>query len=351
MFLASSLDDFRLLFVNKLIAMLSPDELGAYILVLANSIQDDAIRELLAGSLQENEKTLAIAIKDKTLRYTQDDGDVFEKLGAIDAGQLSSWVRHKVGVWDVVSNPFRSLRPSRASSVVATSIAEDFSQHTFDFNKDFLDPEVLWQGCWQDEDQQSFSFRVLYNKFPFIPYHTLIVPDHDSECPQYLTQRYHFMMWQLVLNNQRELQGFGAGFNSLGACASVNHLHFHGFIQSEALPVESARWVHNGGTFDYPMSCFAKDDKQQAWDLIAQLHDRNMPYNVLYRAGRCYVLPRKMQGDAGVLDAVSGAGWAEECGLFVATDESEVEMLTEEIITDNLRSLSVPRSTMADFNR
>lgn len=348
MFLAASLDEFRTLFANKLIEMLSPYELGAYILVLANSIQDDAIRLMLAHELSDNEKYLIKAIEDDGFKCTQDDADVFEKLRKISTEHLSSWTHHKVGVWDVVSNPFRSLRPTRASNEKVTSIAEDFSEHTFDFNKEFLAPEVLWEGEWKSTHQDVYNFRVLYNKFPFIPYHTLIVPDPDSQRPQYLSHRYHNLIWDLVENNQQQLPGFGAGYNSLGACASVNHLHFHGFILESELPVELKRWTHNGGGTDYPMSCVCMNNMQEAWDFIQGMHAKNRPYNILYRSDGCYILPRKIQGSSGVSDAVSGAGWAEECGLFVAADESEIDLLTENILTENLESLSVPLSVSND---
>ena len=95
---------------------------------------------------------------------------------------------------------------------------------------------------------------------------------------------------------------------------------------------------------------FHKLKKRRAWDFITQLHEKNMPYNLLYRPGRCYVLPRKMQGDASVVAAVSGAGWVEECGLFVAADKSEIELLSEEIIAENLGSLSVPPSAFENYD-
>ena len=148
---------------------------------------------------------------------------------------------------------------------------------------------------------------------------------------------------QVVSNNYRV---FGVGYNSLGACASVNHLHFHGFIQNYSLPVELKQWSHNGGDVDYPMSCLIKIDKQDAWSFIQSLHDKNIPYNILYRPGCCYILPRKIQGSAGVSSAVSGAGWAEECGLFVAAGEADIELLSEELLTENLKTLSVSKALL-----
>ena len=60
MFIAEDLTQFKTLFVNKLKNMLSDDELGAFILVLANSHQD----AFLQNELQEDLKSTFLALKD-----------------------------------------------------------------------------------------------------------------------------------------------------------------------------------------------------------------------------------------------------------------------------------------------
>lgn len=340
MFLAADIKELRSLFGNRLSEMLSPDELGAYILVLANSIQDDELHDALSDALNNNKKSLKKSLQDKTLNATPDDLDVFEKISKLETCRLPSWSKHKIGVWEVMSNPFRSLRPLRASGEKIKDIKKDFDDEAFNFNKPFLKPEILWQEKWESSDNHSFEISVLYNKFPFISYHSLIVPDPQLQHAQYLTQEYHEMIWGLVRETGERLPGFGAGYNSIGACASVNHLHFQGFIQQGDLPIELARWAHNGGDIEYPMRCLLIDDKKRTWGAIQEMHDNNAPYSLLYRPDRCYVIPRQLQGSDSVNEAVAGAGWIEECGVFVAANVDEVNALTEDIIVDNLKSLS-----------
>ena len=303
-------------------------------------MQDDDFYKTLDDALEENKQLLEKSLADRSLYATQDDFDVFKKLSEDERYQLSSWSRYQVGVWEVMSNPFRTLRPARISDDRMSSIRKTFDAETFHFNKAFLKPEILWEQKWQSNDGHVFNLRVLYNKFPFVPYHTLIVPDPELQSEQYLTQLYHGMIWGLISEANKDIPGFGAGYNSLGACASVNHLHFQGFIRDDDFPIELEHWLHNGGDVEYPMLCWSLNDKGKAWDTIHKLHDDNMPYSVLYRCGCCYVIPRQFQGSESVNNAVAGAGWVEECGVFVVADTDEVDVLTEDVITDNLKSLS-----------
>ncbi len=230
----------------------------------------------------------------------------------------------------------RALRPARASVEVIDVINQPFDTDKFNFNRPFLRPEILWESDWHGR-----QIRVLYNKFPFAPYHLIIVPDPELQLPQYLTTEYHSMMWDLLQQQQYALPGFGAGYNSLGACASVNQLHFQSFVSTELLPIEQQQWQHNGGDDQYPLNCFAFGSAQDSWEMIDQCHISNQPYNLLCRPGRCYVLPRIPQGSETVAPRVAGAGWIELCGVFNVSDHTELETVSTAELDDCLRSLSV----------
>ncbi len=98
--------------------------------------------------------------------------------------------------------------------------------------------------------------RVLYNKFPFAPWHLLVVPEPEQTLPQFLTQTHHARMMALVTEQADALPGLGMAFNSLGAYASINQLHFQGFVREAPFPVELPRWRHNGGEDEYPLECW-----------------------------------------------------------------------------------------------
>lgn len=335
MFVAYNLTEFKTLFAEKLRGMLSPEELGAFILVLANSMQDrqsqtDLKNDVLAMFVELNNK-----LKQGELKATDDDLEVFEKIKAKGVGTLSAWQSIPQGEWELLYNPMRGLRPARASSEKVESIFREFDSGKFNFNKPFLRPEILWEGRWRD-----VPLRVLYNKFPFAPYHLIIVPEPDLELPQYLVKEHHELIWQLVAEQVDVFTGFGVGYNSMGACASVNQLHFQSFIQEEKLPIEKDLWTHNGGRHRYPMHCIKITSAEESWSMIEKFHADNQPYNLLYRQGCCYVLPRQMQGSGQVSERVQGAGWIEECGVFNIASIKYAKNLTAEFLYLDLNSLS-----------
>jgi len=336
MFVASNLTEFKTLFAEKLRSMLSPDELGAFILVLSNSMQDKSLQVSLKNDLMTMFVEMNKELKDGVLHATEDDLGVFEKIRKKGVGSFSAWERHKQGEWELLYNPMRAMRPERASSEKMKSIFQEFHGARFNFNKPFLRPEILWEGEWH-----HVPLRVLYNKFPFAPYHLIVVPHPEMELPQYLTEQYHQLVWQMVRKQADVFPGFGLGYNSLGACASVNQLHFQSFVREDRLPVEKTLWLHNGGRHQYPMHCVKTISSDECWAMIEQFHVDNQPYNLLYRKDCCYVLPRQMQGSEQVSERVHGAGWIEECGVFNISSKSHAKNLTAEFLYSDLKSLSV----------
>ena len=335
MFLAPDADGFHRLFIEHLRQMLAPDQVGAFILVLANSLQDESLRQSLRADLKATLKRMVQRFRAGELNATDDDRAVFSALCEIGMDSLDVWRTRTAGVWELNFNPLRALRPARASAEKVESIEKAFDAGGFNFNRAFLRPEILWQGQWRDA-----SLRVLYNKFPFAPWHLIIVPDPEKEIPQYLNKAQHVRMWELVDSVQDSLPGFAAGYNSIGACASVNQLHFQSFMRAEILPLELPHWRHNGGSDPYPMVCTAAASVTESWSVLRQLHADNQPYNLLYRPGRCYVLQRRMQGSDGIEPLVRGAGWIEECGVFNIAEPAQFDALGADELTRCIESLS-----------
>lgn len=312
--------------------MLTPDGLGAFILVLANSMQDAQLRSLLKGDLDRAFAQLLAASPDGP----EDDRTVFAALAATGIDRLGCWESCPQGPWELVINPLRSLRPARVSGEVFSEIQRPFEPGKFHFNKPFLRPEILWDGAWQ-----GGQLRVLYNKFPFAPWHLLVVPEPEQTLPQFLTHTHHARMMELVAAQAQVLPGLGMAFNSLGAYASINQLHFQGFVRETPLPLESPRWAHNGGEETYPLACFRTDCMQDAWQIITQCHASNQPYNLLYRADACYILPRLGQGLVALPDWAQGIAWHEICGVFTIPDRASLDVATAEGIYQALARLAV----------
>jgi hypothetical protein len=330
MFIAKDLSQFKKLFVSKLKNMLSDDELGAYILVLANSLQNEYLKKSLHADLKNN----FIALKENylagTLKATEDDIAVFERLLEMDVDILPVWKSKQVGDWKVVYNIMRQLRPARAASQALDSIIQNFDENKFHFNKLFLKPEILWEG-----EYETKNVRVLYNKFPFSDYHLLIVVSPELTHAQVLNEEMHHYIYSLVQNENQVLPGFGIGFNSLAAGASVNHLHFQGFIRNQPFAIETI----DGDSFPLKVSCCASSES--AWQKIALLLQNNIAFNCLYLKGKCYVVPRPYQGSVDLPEWLDGAGWIDVAGVMTVSDEEPFRSLSKSSIDNALSLLSI----------
>ncbi len=172
---------------------------------------------------------------------------------------------------------------------------------------------------------------MLYNKFPLAPYHLLLVPDPEQGLPQFLTRHYHSMIADLVSQAQSSLPGLYFGYNSLGAYASVNHLHFHAVIRETQCPVEALHWSHRGGDLDYPLPLRLYPSVQDSWQAIAELHTAQQAYNLLYSRDGVYVIPRQTQNTIVVPEGMQGAGWLELCGELTISEASAQTDLAADI--------------------
>lgn len=126
------------------------------------------------------------------------------------------------------------------------SIQQDFNARQFNFNK--INPdEIIFEMMKDSEEDTARSDRgglprpcrmvVLVNVSPLEFGHCLFVPDPSCCFPQMLTQFTIQVGIESVLLSSNP--GFRVGFNSLGAFASVNHLHLHGYYLDHHLKIES----------------------------------------------------------------------------------------------------------------
>ncbi|MGA9164182.1 MAG: hypothetical protein WBZ31_06965 [Thiobacillus sp.] len=301
-------------FADGLAAMLARHRgLGTYILVLANAAYDASLWARLAPALAVRHAELAESLTEalrtgRQLSEPDDDVLVFLKLHAIGFSHLQTLQSRRVGAWEVLFNPIRALRPPRMSGVRFERLLRPFDPAGFHFNQGFLAREIFWEG-----DLAGKPVRLLYNKFPFARLHGLLVPEPVREIPQYLTPELHGWAWELCTHT--DVPGFCLGYNSYGAGASVNHLHFQSFVQASPLPVQHTCFVHNGGTQPYPLPCQRFADAAAAWFQLDQFHQQNTPYNLIYSRD-CLHLVARVPQDSGKLSAqCRGYGWSEMAGV------------------------------------
>jgi hypothetical protein len=307
-------------------------ELGTYILALANAVFDAEIHSRLEQDLKRRFHQLASKSRDtllngRELQEAPDDQMVFLKLMAIGFENLQLTEFRKEAVWELQFNPLRALRPSRSAGEQINGIRQPFNPEGFHFNKPFLRKEALWSG-----ELMGLEVDLLFNKFPFVSLHGLLVPERNSLEPQFLSHPYHLYIWSLTETLAEHMPGVGFGYNSLGAFASVNHLHFQMFVREEPLPLNLDLWSHNGGEEEYPLACEVYSSPREAWQRLDALHRDEISYNLVYLPGKLYCLPRKSQGSYEHALWTSGFAWYELAGgvttfnreHYLALDEMSV---------------------------
>lgn len=327
----------RAAFIGGLRPLLAQQSLGAFILVAANATFDAPVLAALGPTLREQYDVLRERFRmalaaGLPLNEVEEDLLVFLKIAAIGFDALQPTEQRSEGPWALQFNHLRSFRPKRISQQSPQGISAPFEERAFHFNKPFMQKEVFWRG-----DLCGRSVDLYYNKYPFAELHTLLVPEREQCLPQYLQRHYHDYVWDVLEQLGAALPGAGIGYNSYGAFASVNHLHFQLYVGSAPLPVEDVRWMHNGGAEVYPAPCMGFGDKEAAWQAIAELHRDAAPYSLLYRPGRVWLYPRRPQGQLAPPPWSSGFTWSEMAGAIVTFNREAYADLTAETVAACLR--------------
>lgn len=332
---------YRDRFVAGLERLLKQDDLNLFILVCANATADKKLFNRLAPALasryQHFHESIVKRLRDgSAVQATDDDLLVFLKMVALGWQAINpAQVRHQAG-WEIQYNPLRSLRPMRNAASRVESLRRSFDEAGFHFNKAFIQQEAIWQG-----ELLGTPVDLYYNKFPFAELHALLVPERTANRPQYLTAGMHRYIWSVTELGGHKMPGLRIAYNAFGAFASVNHLHFQLCVRAVDLPIESARWTHNGGAQDYPLCCHVFTDPEPAWTFIAGLHAQDQTYNLLYSPGKLYCLPRARQGEAPQPEWSPGLSWYELCGGFITFNQTIYNNLTANQLADTLSAIAI----------
>ena len=327
---------FRQGFEDGLHRLLDIGGLNLFILVAANASFETTLFSHLQGRLEATYRQSSARWRQalqhgSRVEEADDDLLVFGKIAAIGFDALALTEQRQAGVWEVQFNQLRSFRPLPNSRRPITSIQAPFDAEGFNFNKPFLQQEILCCG-----ELLGRRFDLYYNKYPFVDLHCLLVPARERCLPQFHRHEVHVFIWELLRRLCGALPGIRIGYNALGAFASVNHLHYQLFIRNKPLPVENPGWVHNGGTDAYPVDCRLFVSAAEAWRFIEQLHAQNEAYNLLYTAAGMYCMPRRKQGAFALADWSAGYSWYEMSGGILAVNHKDFIELQEPTITSGL---------------
>lgn len=338
----SSNHRFRDNFEQGLEDLLKEEGPGVFILVLANATFDPQIYDRLKPALQQRFETLsdeyASALKKgQMLNDSADDLLVFLKLMVVGFENIQTTEIRNEEQWEIQFNHLRSLRPPRMTGEKVNGIYKNFNPDGFNFNKPFLKKEIFWKGFLLDRDVSLF-----YNKFPFANLHGLLVPEPRSNKPQFLEQSDHRYIWHITEELGNNIDGLSFAYNSYGAYASVNHLHFQMFIRDRSLPVGLPGWSHNGGTIAYPATCLRFDNANETGEMLDHLHAQEISYNLIYQPGTAFILPRQKQGEVENADWTAGFAWAEMAGCITTFGRQDFEQLSRNDIHHQLMALQHP---------
>lgn len=319
-----STQNFETNFVDGLDKTLENDELGVFILVLANALFDDKLWKKLKLKLANKFEQL----KSQPITGAPDDVNVFNQLIKLDFDNLQVTEWRDIGGFEVQYNLLRTLRPQRMSSAKTKGMSVDFNEDGFHFNKPFLQKEIFWEG-------EFFSKKVslLYNKFPFAPLHGLVVVEREQQHPQLLTFELHQFAWMMTNSVSIGIPGFSLAYNAYGAYASVNHFHLQCFVREKPLPLENDK--------KYPLVYYWFEALSDAWEFIEALHRDEQPYNLVYQNNKILCVVRQRQDDYTHADWTAGYAWYETCGGISTFDLERFNNLTEADLKAELLKLKI----------
>ncbi len=319
----SSTTSFHSVFIKGLISILelpdpTPEQLVAVTtsaIALGNHTLLDRARKLITPRLQST-----------AINTSSEDFQVLRHIFA--ASDPFALVHHRTtpAGFGLQYNELRSFRPRRESTTATPTVHRPFEPAKFNFTH--ISGERYWQG--------SFGNKLLacyYNKYPFAPYHTSLVPDPDSDHEQFLTQPYHELAWNFLQALAGEQPKAVLGYNSLGSYASINHLHFQLVADGHKLPL-----LHSKNLTTYPIPVTEHQNIQTAWRQIAHLQATQQPFNLIYSAGRMIVIERQFQGTYPQPNWTTGFAWYELCGGIITVSEDAFDRITDDDITTALQT-------------
>ncbi|KAM3965963.1 GDP-D-glucose phosphorylase 1 [Aphomia sociella] len=189
--------------------------------------------------------------------------------------------------YSIQLNPDRGCK--RRAPEQIDEICQTFNKNQFNFTK--ASPKEIIFCIMNDGNgnHQTAELTLLYSRVvesdvhtllvnvsPISHYHTLLCPSMEKCLPQIATAESLLLTVEIFfLAQNRDLR---IGFNSLCGFASVNHLHYHLFIEKNDLPVESLKcnhlFSHIYCIYDYPIPgfCFEVPDKNSAFSVVKDIN-------------------------------------------------------------------------------
>ena len=264
--------------------------------------------------------------------------------------------RTKIGEFQLQYNFVRGFRPKREARKTDTPLDLPFNPNGFHLGIDAVDPELFYAV----KHDNSLTVDFVFNRYPFAPYHFLWVPNRkDGKHNQYLgAEDGHLidLAWDFVTK-----QGLGNGvrlcYNSNGAHASVNHLHFQGFFltQDWEPPFEEIVRKHNDSRST--IDCYfagtrwisKSDCADGVKDFIKEMNDRyakgeKVAFNFSMSPEGIACFPRKHQGDEKYFQLLQKSQFTTGYAFFemlgeIISPTSEISVFNQDRTEKQIREL------------
>ena len=330
---------FKKIFIKGLVDIYRDDKNlkpETFVLLLCNSFFEKEIAGLLSKYAENYYNRLYKLYKEGRLENTKsDDYLVMEKIFNYGFKKIRPIMfRKEEDLWDIQYNPLREMRPERAAVQKVNKLKQKFEDKGFNYTRSYIENEILYEG-----EHKGNNFTILFNKFPFARYHTLLVPDRMKKLPQFLTKKYLDLAYSFMKKMSPKIKGLGMGYNSYGGYASVNHLHFQMFIDEKGMPYNDMRWLHNGGTEKYPAYVEVFESSSSCMKYLDQLYKKNVPFNLLFSKNKIFCFPRVFQHSNH--ERISGGfAWFQFAGGIICLKKEIYEKVTGKLIRQQLKVLS-----------
>ena len=335
-------ETFKQSFANGLIKLLSENSAGTFILALANSFQQPELFNANTSLIKSSYRKIHDHYQDchnqgKEPDDAVDDIKVMQSIFQVGLDNLSQTQLRQIDEtdvsWYIDFNQLRSFRPARMSRQIIDSINVDFNPDGFHFNKPFLEREVFIE-----EQINNKTVSLLYNKFPFCDYHGLLVIERDKQINQFLSEELFTYIYQTYFTLSENIPELVFAYNSLAAGASINHLHIQTSITDKDYAIESKCWTHNGGDIKYPANCSIELNLNTAWEKINHYQQANIPFNLIIKRQRLYLLPRKLPNSTDNQDI--NITWYEMAGNWSFSEQQIFNSFNAEQIYQYLEGIS-----------
>lgn len=308
------LSRFHQVFCRRLAAMAeAPNPTAASLVLVLNhaiALGDSRLIEITIRQAKSLDLSDDHKIDNKILRYLDNVADPIHL------------VRHRqtAAGWLVSYNALRALRPPRDSAMAINVVHKAYDPKSFNFNQ--TSGESFWQG-----QINSISTELFYSKYPLEPYHSLIVPDRQTNREQYLETKYHQLAWDMATHLGQFQPRLLIGYNTHGGGESINHLHFQYLPDAPDLPIFDANFVSH-----YPLPMTTSTSAASAWRHIQRHQARNQPFNLIYRPGLVHIIERRFSGHSQIPEWTGGFAWYELAGGILTLNEDAYSTITDATI-------------------